>query len=203
MSEKTSQYRGLLPSMLYSNEKLATLKLQRANASLPKLNREEIKVITKQYNDDFKLESVETRTKYESLSDGQPDLNTVDKDCENLRAYAARRRFNLCSSAEALLQDRVAEVFSANASAENVGGLARTAAKLRQYFATSTVMHDKGELELHRLRRDNRPHEPWNMCSTQPMKRTMTGQQRYPQNLPAMPLAKPSRLFLAPEVLQC
>ena len=68
---KNSQYRGLRPSMLYSDEKLATLKLQRANASLTKLNREEIKVITKQYNEDFKLESVETRTKYESLSDEQ------------------------------------------------------------------------------------------------------------------------------------
>jgi hypothetical protein len=100
--------------------------------------------LTKQYNDDFKRESPEVREHYETSSKDQPDPQNAGNDCGASPAYVASKRFNLCSSSEPLLEERVTEVFCANAGAENVGGLARTAAKLRQEFANSTVMHDKG-----------------------------------------------------------
>ena len=113
---------------------------------MPPLTRDEVIVLTKQYNEDFKGESLEQRDKYKSLSDEQSEPQNVGIDYSASAAYSASRRFNLSSISEPLLEEKVAEVFCANAGEENVGGLVRTAEKLRQEFANFTVMHDKGHV---------------------------------------------------------
>ena len=156
--------RTLAPSILYANDKLSRTKTQRATALMPPLTRDEVIVLTKQYNEDFKGESLEQRDKYESLSNEQPEPQKVGIDCGASVAYSASRRFSLSSISEPLLEEKVAEVFCANAGEENVGGLARTAEKLRQDFANFAVMHDKGHVYFREFRPAHRPHmkHVWN-----------------------------------------
>ena len=147
--------RTLAPSILYANDKLSRTKIQRATALMPPLTRDE--VIAKQYNEAFKGESLEQRDKYESLPNEQPEPQKVGIDCGASVAYSASRRFSLSSISEPLLEEKVAEVFGANAGEENVGGLARTAQKLRQDFANFAVMHDKGHVYFREIRPAHRP----------------------------------------------
>ena len=103
---QTQFIRRLAPSILYANAKLSRTKIQRATASMPPLTRDEVIVLTKQYNEDFKGESLEQRDKYKSLSDEQSAPQNVGIDCSASAAYSASRRFNLSSISEPLLEER-------------------------------------------------------------------------------------------------
>ena len=138
----SSMVRSLAPSMAYSNQKLAQIKLQRINASLPPLSCAETQVLVKEFNKTFYTETEEVQSQFKSGSSDNDDPTTL----QSTAAYRASRRFHLCKKSEPVLEERVSQVFSANAGAENVGGLSRTASKLRRDFANFSVMHDKGEL---------------------------------------------------------
>ena len=143
---KTSAHKGFLcASIRFANAELTKVRLQRASANQPKLTRPEVHALTRQFNDSFKHQTDDARKHFEDLAESKHAMS-LDTGVEESKTYNASRRWDLCSDAEAILEERLLEVYTANAGSENLGGFSRTAERLRQQFVENIVIHDQGDI---------------------------------------------------------
>ena len=136
---------GLQPPILYANEQMAAVKRDRKLCGDPPLTKAELAPM-RTFCAQFPTIDLAQRQHYIDKAKETRDARAVILDgASSEDSYDADTRFGLCSKDEAVRSEVIEQMFTDSAHAGNLGGMTKTASRLRDGLANFSVCHEKGD----------------------------------------------------------